>query len=724
MALLTLLPLSLEELGAERAAEPESRHGRIETQRRMFGAPMTDWLARFDPATAAASARSAAEVRATTAEERFARAKARIALGRDEDARADLVACVAEVGDEARIEVAYLDIRGRGGVEAAHAELEDVLARSAPGTATEARALHVLGLARGKLRRTALATDALLRAADGYRARSDSAALAQVQDTLGSLFASQGRLDFAVAHYAASIVGKLKSGDVAGMAITLGNLGRLHLRAGRFGEALDCFRLDLDLAQSLGDERGIARMHEDIGRAHIGLERWDDARVELEAALALAEPRGYDDIVFFARHDLALTSLARNAVAAAHEHLEQAEAALHGPRDEFLDAMLTAARGRVLAAEGSVDALLLLEDACARFARLELPDHEVPARVALAEARLACGERLAAEHDLRRALDLARIDGYARWLPQVRESMARLEVVESAVDERGRLASPGGKPVGSDGYLLLARLGQGQFGEVWRAYDPLRGQVVALKRFALERVYSADKRAAVLASARTELAAASRLRHPGIARVFAFGVDGADSAYVVQEFVDGPVLRARMSAATPDSPGRVLQTIGRIARALQTLHEAGVVHRDLKPENVLLRRPGDLPVLIDFGLAISPAGVLDPALVAGTIAYMAPEQAAGKRVGGEADLYALGVILYEWWAGRRPLTFDAATLDEKLDALARVIPVPIADLRPDLGAECTELVDALLEKDPAERPPVDEVAAHCEEWANKLLGRA
>jgi len=685
---------------------------------------MTDWLARFDPAAAAASAHSSANAPATTADELFARAKARIALGRDEEARADLSACVALIGDEAKIEIAYLDIRGRGGVEDANSDLEEVLARASHGGAIEARALHVLGLARGKLRRTALATDALLRAADRYRARSDSASLAQVQDTLGSLFAAQGRLDFAAAHYAASMVGKLKSGDVAGIAITLGNLGRLHLRAGRFSEGLDCFRLDLDLAQSLGDERGVARMHEDIGRAHMGLEQWNDARLELGLALDIADTRGYRDLVFFARHDLALTCLAQSEITAARDHLVHAEASLVEPRDAFLDAMLDSARGRVFAADGSDDAFPLLEKACERFGRLELPDHEVPARVALAEARLARGERLAAERDLRRALDLARIDGYARWLPQVRESMARLEVVESAVDEKGRLSAPGGKPVGSDGYLLLARLGKGGFGEVWRAYDPQRAQVVALKRFALERLYSAEKRSTVLASARAELAAASRLRHPGIARVFAFGVDGADSAYVVQEFVDGPGLRARMTAATPDSPGRVLETIGRIARALQTLHEAGVVHRDLKPENILLRRPGELPVLIDFGLAISPAGVLDPTLVAGTIAYMAPEQAAGKKVGGQADLYALGVILYEWWAGRRPLMFDGATFDDRLDALERAMPVPIAELRPDLGAECTELVDALLEKDPAERPLVDDVAGHCEEWARKLLGRA
>ncbi|MCY2961921.1 MAG: protein kinase [Planctomycetota bacterium] len=682
-----------------------------------------DWLARFDPAAAAAATRAAADQPVPDGAARFARARARMQLGRDEEARADFLACVDAVGDAARVEIAYLDVRGRGGVESAHDELQEIAARTAQGSALEARTLHVLGLAQGKLRRTALATDTLLRASERYRALGDLASLAQVQDTLGSLFAAQGRLDFASSHYASSMVGKLRAGDVSGIALTLGNLGRLHLRTARFAEAIDCFQLDLELASRLGDERGVARMREDIGRAWMGLERWDEARAELAAALAIAEPRGYRDLVFFARHDLALTELAVGHAPAAHEHLARAEASLAEPRDVFLDAMLASARGRVLTASQDEAAFPLLETACERFSRLELPDHEIPARLALAESRLARGDHLTAERELRRALDLARLDGYSRYLPQVRETMSRLRVVESAVDERGRLGPPGAKPAGADGYMLLARLGKGGFGEVWRAYDPQRAQVVALKRFALERLYQADKRERVLASARAELAAASRLRHPGIARVYAFGTDGAEGAYVVQEFVDGPTLRARMEASVPDSPGRVLEQIGRMARALQTLHGAGVVHRDLKPENVLLRRPGELPVLIDFGLALVPHGELDPSLVAGTLAYMAPEQAAGRLVGGEADLYALGVILYEWFAGRRPLLLKAADFDANLDALQRASPIRIAELRPDLGPECTELVDALLEKDPAERPLVDDVADHCEEWSKKLSGR-
>ncbi|MBL8861661.1 MAG: protein kinase [Planctomycetes bacterium] len=685
---------------------------------------MTEWLARFDPAGATTAARCAADGPAADGRARFERACARALLGRDDEARADLQACAAELGDAAHVELAHLDVRGRGGVEAACSVLEAVLARVERGSALEARTLHILGLARGKLRRTALATDALLSAADRYRALGDLGALAQVQDTLGSLFAAQGRLDFASAHYAASMVGKLRAGDVAGIAVTLGNLGRLHLRAGRFEEALDCFRLDLELATSLADERGMARMHEDLGRAHMGLERWDEARAELQRALAIAEPRQHLDLVFFARHDLALVELEAGRADEAREHVARAEAALSEPRDAYLEALLVAVRGRLLAVAGDPAASALLEDACERFGRLELPDHEIPARLALAEARLSSDERVAAERDLARALELARLDGQARWLPPVREAMARLSVVESLVDERGRLAAPGEKPAGADGYVLLAQLGKGAFGEVWRAYDPQRARVVALKRLDLERLYDPEKRARRVASARTELAAASALRHPGIARVFAFGVDGAQGAYVVQELIDGESLRARMSRRTPDAPGRVLDTAGRMARALQTLHSAGVVHRDLKPENVILRRTSGGPVLIDFGLALAPGGELAPNAVAGTLLYMAPEQAAGEEVTGAADLYALGTVLYEWWAGRRPLSFSGASFEECVETLRRETPVSLAGLRPDLGTECTSLVDELLRKEPTSRPDVEEVAERCEALAARLLGRA
>jgi serine/threonine-protein kinase len=258
---------------------------------------------------------------------------------------------------------------------------------------------------------------------------------------------------------------------------------------------------------------------------------------------------------------------------------------------------------------------------------------------------------------------------------------------------------------------------------VWRAYDPQRAQVVALKRLSLDRLYDPEARERRLGSARAELAAASRLRHPGIARVHAFGLDDAQRAYIVQEYVEGPSLRARMSASRSTSAGRVLDVAGKIARALQTLHRANVVHRDLKPENVILRLPHEHPVLIDFGLVLVADGPLDAASIVGTPAYMAPEQLAGRPVAGPCDLYALGVILYEWWAGCRPLQLNAASYEENLHVLTNRAPDPIAGLRPDLGLECTELVDALLEKDPADRPTVDDVAAHCEEWARKLLGR-
>lgn len=672
---------------------------------------------RFSLHEAARDLRGAADEPATQARDLLRRARARLQLGRDALARADLQACRDELGDEAAIELAFLDLRARGGVESARDQAERIAQCAPPGSALEARALHVLGLAEGKLRRHPGATDALLRARDRYRALRDERHLAQVQDTLGSLFAAQGRVDLAASQYAISIVGKLRENDAAGIALTLGNLGRLHLRTARFADALDCFRLDAGLARDLGDERGIARMHEDLGRAHQGLEQWREARDELGQALALGRLHGFHDILVFALVDLGLVELANGSLEAARTHADAAQAELGRTPDAFLESLVLALHGRIFAAERSPRAIELLEHALERFVVLDLPDHEIPTCIALAEVHLALGARAPAEAALRRALEAARRDGFARYLPSVREAMARLSIVESLVDEQRRLGAPGERALGTDGYQLLARVGSGAFGEVWRAFDPQRGCIVALKRFHLERLYSPARRESVLASARTELAAASFLRHPGLARVFALGTDGAGATYVVQEYVEGTTLRARMKAGRAERLERVLTIAGQVARALEALHRAGVVHRDLKPENVLLRAPSDLPVLIDFGLAHVPDAAEPRGAVRGSLPYMAPEQARGLAVDGAADVYALGVIVYEWLAGFRPLALAAEDVEAQLEAIQDELPLPLAGARPDLDPECTDLVDAMLEKRPGDRPPIDLVARRCEAWS-------
>jgi serine/threonine protein kinase len=155
----------------------------------------------------------------------------------------------------------------------------------------------------------------------------------------------------------------------------------------------------------------------------------------------------------------------------------------------------------------------------------------------------------------------------------------------------------------------------------------------------------------------------------------------------------------------PDPPAeRVLEVLGRLSHSLQALHAAYVYHRDLKPENVIVRGDGT-PVLVDFGLAhVDIAGVL-PSETAGTLEYMAPEQARGETIDGRADLYALGVIAFEWLVGFRPLQLQDRSPEAWPRILEEKVPARVSEFRPDVDAATDDLVASLLAKEPDDRPP-------------------
>jgi tetratricopeptide (TPR) repeat protein len=656
----------------------------------------------------------------------LARARALLRTGRDVEARAELLAALAGSGDAAAIELAFLDIRGRHALAGSRDTAARIVESSHPATVLRARAQHVLGLAEGKLRRSETATAALLASCETYRALGDESGVAQVEDTLGSLFAARGRFDFAIHHYALSIVRKTALGDDYGVALTLGNLGRLHLRSGRHREARECFELDLSLARRLGDERGEVRVLEDLGRTSSAAGTPERALVELRRAHDLAAARGYADLRFFALNDLALAHLAVRQTEAATRCIEEARQALGSGGEPYLETLLSATSGRLLLATGAPGALNVLESAVREFAAADLPDQEIETLILMASALCDRGRRSAAETCLRRALRRARRDGYARHLPAIREGMTRLAVGEGLAEEGGRLQvesvehGPGRvlSQSASDRYVLLQSLGKGGFGHVYRAYDPERHAIVALKRFQLAALYDGDTRRQLLASARTELEAVSAIDHPGIAHVLAVGTDSQGETYVAQELVEGTSLRVQMARDRKPSPSEVARVLQHLAHALDELHRHGVVHRDLKPDNVLLRADDGLPVLIDFGIAFLPrqAQHLDPDLVVGTLGYMAPEQAAGDPVGPAADLYSLGVTVYEWTTGELPVEPTGSDWWSAAADLARRIPPSLAKRSGTMPPELCELVDALLLKAPEERPTALDVASACARW--------
>ena len=254
-------------------------------------------------------------------------------------------------------------------------------------------------------------------------------------------------------------------------------------------------------------------------------------------------------------------------------------------------------------------------------------------------------------------------------------------------------------------YEIVAPLGAGGMGEVWRARDSRLGREVAVK--VLPPEFAADPER--LKRFEREARATAALSHPNILAVHDVGThEGVP--YLVEELLEGESLRERLDRGGL-TLSEAMRIAGEIAKGLAAAHEKGIVHRDLKPGNVFLTRDGTVKVL-DFGLAkLLPTEPADEAEtltaatattrlggVLGTAAYMAPEQARGRPVDQRADVFAFGVVLYEMLAGERP--FRGATGTEVMAAILTDEPAPLpAGVPPGVAA----VVGRCLEKDPDRR---------------------
>ena len=253
-------------------------------------------------------------------------------------------------------------------------------------------------------------------------------------------------------------------------------------------------------------------------------------------------------------------------------------------------------------------------------------------------------------------------------------------------------------------YRVLEQLGAGGMGVVYRAHDEHLGRDVALKVLR-EGALSGE---AARQRFREEARALSRLNHSSISTVFDFDShEGVD--FLVMELVEGKTLdRLLQKGALPEP--EVLALGAQIAEALAAAHERGVIHRDLKAGNVMVSTRGRVK-LLDFGLARfcrpgqasgDTTSLAEVGPLAGTIAYMSPEQLLGREADSRSDLFSLGVLLYEMATGRRPFTATPSTALVN-EILHRPAPVPAT-----LGARLSPALDALilglLEKDPQRRP--------------------
>ena len=233
--------------------------------------------------------------------------------------------------------------------------------------------------------------------------------------------------------------------------------------------------------------------------------------------------------------------------------------------------------------------------------------------------------------------------------------------------------------------------------EVWQAVDRVLGRQVAVK--ILHPHLAADD--TFVTRFRTEAIAAARLHHPGIVAIYDTCHDEGSEA-IVMELVRGPTLRAELDERTMLSPDEVTRIGAEVADALGAAHQAGLVHRDIKPANILLCEDHRVMVT-DFGIAKirDDPDVTQTGTMLGTVKYLAPEQVRGERLDGRADIYALGVVLYEALCARPP--FDADT--PAATALARLHQTPPRprQIRATVPAELDRIVMRCLHLDPDQR---------------------
>src|SRR6516164_1445668 len=304
-----------------------------------------------------------------------------------------------------------------------------------------------------------------------------------------------------------------------------------------------------------------------------------------------------------------------------------------------------------------------------------------------------------------------RVDALLAALPQVgqflerpiveAECVAALGDGENAAADLSFLAPPSepGTLGRLDHYEILEVVGWGGMGIVLRARDTKLERVVAIKVLARPLAISASARQRFVREAR----AAAAITHDNVIAIHAVE-DAGPAPYLVMQLIDGPTLQAKMDRTGPLPVEEVVRIGQEIAEGLAAAHRQGLIHGDIKPANILLENGIERVKITDFGLAhaVDEDSQLPSGFIAGTPAYMSPEQANGKRVDHRSDLYSLGSVLYALSTGRPP--FRGRTTIEVLQAVREDTLRPAREVNRDVPAWLSELIARLHAKDPADRP--------------------
>jgi tetratricopeptide (TPR) repeat protein/tRNA A-37 threonylcarbamoyl transferase component Bud32 len=251
-------------------------------------------------------------------------------------------------------------------------------------------------------------------------------------------------------------------------------------------------------------------------------------------------------------------------------------------------------------------------------------------------------------------------------------------------------------------YRLLERIGAGGMGVVYRAMDEVLQREVAVKLLPANVVQDEITRKRL----RKEALTLARLNHSNIETVYGLETVG-DVDFLVMEYVPGVTLEIRLLRGQM-SQAKILKLAIQLASALEAAHAQNVVHGDFKPGNIVIT-PNDQVKVLDFGLArLMPLAdetlkqsASDPSAMAGTLPYLSPEQLRGIRPDTRSDVYALGVVLYEMAAGRRP--HPQATMAALVESILRQEPEPVCSLNPQIAPEFAAIIHKAIRKDPALR---------------------
>ena len=289
------------------------------------------------------------------------------------------------------------------------------------------------------------------------------------------------------------------------------------------------------------------------------------------------------------------------------------------------------------------------------------------------------------------------------------QRLGRAKAMSETVMLGGAASHPGGTMVLNAGtekpmlgrYQVERELGKGAMGVVYGGRDPKINRIVAIKTMALAQEFDADELEDVKARFFREAETAGRLTHPNIVTIYDAGEEH-DLAYIAMEFLKG---RDLVPYTKPDNLLPIAKTMGinaRVADALGYAHTQNVVHRDVKPANIMYEPESDSVKVTDFGIArITDSSRTKTGMVLGTPSYMSPEQLAGKRIGGQSDLFSLGAAMFQLVCGQLP--FQGENMAQLMFKIANEPHPDIITIRPDVPDCLAAIINRALAKNPEER---------------------